>query len=454
MKQLLPDFCRRQWVGAEARSLWEPRVTAIGQHFAAAERASVGTGIRAAALQNVRPEQLPDLTQRAAKRGLIVTPLSSQGRPEGYAAGTVQQTTAGPWDYRVALTTFGAAGPFIEAWEKNDDETIGRLLGYPLCCRKFFSETWGAGSVDPTWAMADHDDGLEGCIEANILLRWLGVRYVPHMPCGFRCQGTIELGGKFRDAIPELERGWMDELLRMPMRWSSLYGIGEVVTPTVTLNFRSDNDHELREIRREGVGYPELGANGITFPYRPPPARRPDERLWTDNGFSSLEAMERAHAIVVSAAPPNGDGRSVLDLGSGNGMLARKLAGSKGRAVGVESDAGRAARSARYLDDVIVGDAVFEYVDGDFDLVVLMPGRLLERDPHSRARVTKIGSIAEARDRLHWMVKSRPLLVYCYGDWLERYGSLEELCRAAGLPGFLEGVCLGDSAAAGMWRWA
>lgn len=349
----LPDFSRRQWTSAQARSVWEPRITSIGQQWAAAERASVENGIRSAALQSISPEQLCELSQRAASKGLVVTPLSKQGRAENYAA-SVQQTGSGAWDYRVVLSTLGVAGRFVEAWRKADDETIGQLLGYPECCRRFFAETWGNGSVDPTWSMADHGDGP---LEANILLRWLGVRYVPHLPCGFRCDDTFELGRKFRELIPKTEREWMDELLSMPMLWSSLNGIGEVVTPIVTLNFRTDVNHELCEIRRLGEYYPEAGAHGLRFPYRPP-AQRSDERLWKDNGFFSHEAMQAGHEMIISALGAHvGNCDGIIDLGAGNGELLRKLgrglvsatcltfhAVSYVTIVGVESDAGRADR--------------------------------------------------------------------------------------------------------------
>ncbi|KKK99645.1 hypothetical protein LCGC14_2630690, partial [marine sediment metagenome] len=364
--------------------------------------------------------------------------LGTQGRAQSYAAGAIEKVEGEPWDYRVALTTMGAAARFTEVWESGDDETIGALLGYPECCSRFFAATWAAGSVDPTWEMSDHGDGA---IEANILLRWLGVRYVPHMPCGFRCEGTIELGRRLRALIPELEREWMDELLSMPMAWSSLNGIGEVITPIVTLNFRSDVGHELREIRRDGTSYPEAGAHGLRFPYRPPPARRPDERLWTDNGFSSLEAMERAHDVVTSVLPPAS--RAVLDLGCGNGMLARKLAGAKGKAWGIESDDGRVTRSGSYLDAVIRGDFIQKYYNrawSDADVVILMPGRLIEW-PSVRL--------------LHWLRASKILLVCAYGDWLERYdGSLLALCLAAGMSGKLRSERNSDGVAAGIWEWA
>lgn len=352
-KPFLPDFARTQWVSAEARALWEPRIVSIGKHFAAAERASVGE-IRSAALQKICPEQFPEVAQRAAKIGLVAIPLNIEGLTEGYSAGTVARKGSDRWEYRVVLTTPGKAGQFIEAWRGEDDETIGGLLGYPECCRRFFAATWGAGSVDPTWRMADHGDGP---VEANILLRWLGVRFIPHMPCGFLCEETINLGRQFRRLIPQREREWMDELLSMPMLWSSLNGIGEVVTPIVTLNFRSDVHHELLEIRRQDKrwelkenccpveieSYPEAGAYGLRFPYRSP-AQRPDEHLWTDNGFTSRKAMDASHRMILSALGAHmavlGDGGSIVDLGAGNGELLRKLY----RGVGIESNAARFGR--------------------------------------------------------------------------------------------------------------
>lgn len=347
-KNPLPDFSRTQWVSAKARSIWEPRVTAIVKHFEAAERSSVGS-IRAAALQNVSPELFPKLAQRAAKIGLVANPVGYHGKSDSYAASAVTPKPSEPWQYRVALTMPTTARQFLEAWEKNDDETIGLLLGYPRCCCNFFLKTWGAGSVDPTGAMADRGDGP---IEANILLRWLGVRYIPHMPCGFKCDATITLGKKLRAEIPKRERGWLDSLLSMPMLWTSLNGIGEVSTPIVTLNFRSDMGHERLEIRREGSSYPEAGAHALRFPYRlsrssgqktvgPGPV---EKRLWTDNGFSSREAMDKAHEMIRFALEEYlasiGNRGAIIDLGAGNGELLRKL----GRGVGIESDSRRVRR--------------------------------------------------------------------------------------------------------------
>jgi hypothetical protein len=41
------------------------------------------------------------------------------------------------------------------ACDESDDRTIGRLLGYPDCCREFFKRVWvDEGMVDTTWPVA------------------------------------------------------------------------------------------------------------------------------------------------------------------------------------------------------------------------------------------------------------------------------------------------------------
>lgn len=398
-KNPLPDFSRIQWVSAKARSIWEPRINAIGRQFEAAERASVGR-IRAAALQNMSPEQFPAIAQRAAKIGLVANPIGHHGYCDGYAAAVVEHKGSGPWEYRVALTMPGTAKGFLEAWQKGDDEAIGQLLGYPPCCCKFFLETWGAGSADPTWQMKDRGDGP---IEANILLRWLGVRYIPHLPCGFRCDATITLGKKFRAEIPKRERGWMDSLLSMPMLWTSLNGIGELVTPIATLNFRSDMTNELREIRREGSLYPEAGAHALRFPYTP--ARQVDEHLWTDNGFSSLEAMEEAHKLILTtlhhALEIPG---AIIDLGAGNGELLRKL--GQDSAVGLELNSRRFSR--RLYDGVRLGRIQ--------DVEEVFPN---QRFSVAMISIRRFGEMKEKElKELHaWFIRSVDrILIYQYED--------------------------------------
>jgi len=446
-KHFLADFCRRQWASARARALWEPRIASIGEHFHAAERRSVEVGIRSAALQTISPDQLAPLSIAAATSGLVAIPLEMHGRASSYAAGSVALEAGAAWDYRVVVVSRSAAAEFVVAFRERDDDTIGRLLGYPDCCRRFFARTWAAGSVDPTWEMDARVAASEGSVQANILLRWLGVRYVPHMPCAFNCGKSTLLGHDLRELIPAQQSEWADVLLSMPTLWSALNGIGTLTTPIVTVNFRSDVSHELREIRREGTHYPEAGEHGLQFPYRPPPSRRVDERLWKDNGFRSLEAMSAAHETIASLLPSPTRPRMVVDLGCGNGVLARKLAGADGKAYGVELVDDVATRAGKYLNEVLCGDlrdpgsGWERWPVSTRDLILLMPGRLVETP--STSTITRLrGSRA-------------PLLVYAYGDWIEKYGSLEALCHAAGLEGKLSrGGASGDGVVASFWLWS
>ena len=455
-KPFLDDFCRRQWVSEASRDLWEPRISRIGAQFNAAEIASVEVGMRTAALQNISPEMLPELAKRAAEKQLIAIPLGTQGRSDGYSASPLTVTPGQPRDYRVVITRIQNARDFLSAWKCSDDDRIGYLLGYPDCCTQYFSETWGEGCVDPTWYAAESISGEHAPMEANILLRWLGVRYIPHMPCSFDCEGTVELGQKMRALIPQPEQEWMDELLLMPMLWSAVNGIGEVVTPIVTLNFRSDPAPVRREILRKGDSYPEGSASGVRFPYMEraqvavdDQAWRNEEvadsREWTDNGFSSAKAMENAHKIIEAVRPPVEGGRSVLDLGCGNGLLARRMAVQKGRAMGAEIDLDRSRRAEDNLDWVVYDTFAmdFDHVE-NADLVLLMPGRLIDSGQPKESVERLICDIA---------VVGTELLVYAYGDVLDKYGTLENLCERAGLVGCLGDEGWGPGVAAGIWRF-
>ncbi len=458
-KPFLDDFCRRQWVSEASRDLWEPRISRIGAQFNAAEIASVEVGMRTAALQNISPEMLPELAKRAAEKQLIAIPLGTQGRSDGYSASPLTVTPGQPWDYRVVITRIQNARDFLSAWKCSDDDRIGYLLGYPDCCTQYFSETWGEGCVDPTWYAAESISGEHAPMEANILLRWLGVRYIPHMPCSLDCKGSAEFGEKMRMIVAPPERGWMDELLSMPMMWSAVNSIGEVVTPIVTVNFRSDPAPIRREIRRVGDGnYPEGSATGVRFPYMEraqvavdDQAWRNEEvedsREWTDNGFSSAKAMENAHKIIEAVRPPVEGGRSVLDLGCGNGLLARRMAGQKGRAEGIEIDPGRAERAQDNLDFVEpydLSDIDIGRLHPRMDLVLLMPGRLAGDGKRRRQADRIIKDIRKI---------SKDLLVYAYDDTLKEYGSLYKICAAAGLVGLLENEGWGHGVEAGIWRF-
>jgi hypothetical protein len=526
----VPEWTRILWASDEARELWEPRIRSIVEHRSAVERASVGS-IRDACLQTVAPETIPQLSAMAAERGLTVLPLNRQAVGGDYQAGPPGEPEAGkPWAYRVALTTRAAATEWSQAWAASDSETLGRLLGYPACCREFFKQVWiDQGWIDTTWPMVDYvrdgetppDLKFECPLECNILLRWIGVRWVPHLPCSLHCETTRELGLQFRLLTSPEIAAWMDELLDSPVEWSAWHGIAEIRTPVLTISTKTDATPRRLFVRRRGGVYPEAGVQGIGFPYAPggssvggaglvaaptaprsrelkrdpttthpePPLTTPggqedpnekavdgsdwvgdgtrprrsavpvDPRQWTDNGFSSLEAMNDAHDVIEEVVKANlvDPGEKVpmfLDLGCGNGALLDRFKyywQGLPACVGVEIDANKAERRSGAVPQIIVGDiAEVDRWRGEWSFVFLMPGRLVElrnRQENDDARVR------EALWAMH-DEHGAQLVVYAYGDWLEKHaGRLRGLCKWAGLRGDLENLETGPGVEAGLWRW-
>jgi len=154
----------------------------------------------------------------------------------------------------------------------------------------------------------------------------------------------------------------------------------------------------------------------------------------SDNGFPSSTAMDQAHAPVVAAvAAALRRGGTVVDLGCGNGaLLAKVVAEVPGvEPWGVDLDPDRVGHAAElhpeHADHFIAGD-LFDpegtvWATGrTFDLALVMPGRLVEAGSERAAGLQEL-----------LRTRCRQNLVYAYGDWLERFGTLGALAAAAGM---------------------
>jgi len=466
---VLQDFTRLMWVSDAARDVWAPRVQQVTNAWLDIEWRAVVEGVRACAITFVTPERLVDQAAAWLDHGLLSLPLQMQGVTPSYAATPVAHAPGQPCVFRTVVGRARDVEAFRAAWLAADDERIGALLGYPPCCTSFFRRVWVNDSmVDTTWPMAAATAGITngtrevtvtGPAPANILWRWMGVRAVPHLPCRTTCEPTRELGDRLLDVgrrsgyVEQMD--WLEQMLSWPVEWSALHGIAEVKTPVLKVSTRTDATPVKYVVRREGTSYPAEGARGLGFPYEVPIRQRytasPSFRRGleqavpvavavsrsrdyaSDNGFSTVAAMDEAHAPIVAFASAllGGDRESVLDLGCGNGALLAKLRAAHPGIIpyGVDHDAARIGRGrtllADYADNFSVGDifaADAAWASRRYDLALLMPGRLLEADAARSARV---------RDWLR--ANCDRLLVYAYGDWLTRYGSLAGLVETAGL---------------------
>jgi len=470
MKRLnftLPDFTRIIWINDGAQKIWQPILEQITKAWLEIEWLSVVEGIRSCSLTAVTPEELIQKGGQWAEHGLNNLPLAIQGISNyTYSATSTAVEPGKPFAFRIVVGKPHHVIEFKRAWDAGDDKSIAKLLGYPDCCMDFYRESWVKhGLIDTTWPMATEDMTLSGeqtsvevngPPEANILWRWMGARAVPHLPCSFSCDVTVEFGRKMiqvgRKAGYAMEMDRLMEILSWPVEWSALHGIAVIKTPVLKVSTRTDATSCEYVVRREGTAYPSEGASGLNFPYSrsnrlgSPESQILDKRsslscdlkvypawYWADNGFSNVEAMNEAQAPIVDLASSLllETHSTVLDLGCGNGALLQKILQKKpciapyGIDLSSESIAHAGILLPDFSDNFKAAD-MFEnpeafWGDRYFSLAIVMPGRFLET-----------GSDRANRLRRLLGKKCKSLLLYAYGDWLERFGTLSALAKKSG----------------------
>lgn len=412
----MPERTRTIWVSAEAEALWKPRLSRISAAWGAVERASVGK-LRVAARQSVSASEMAALSTKAVEQGKGLLVLGQQTAGAFYQSRSASLVFGQPWNYNVVLAQdLATAKAFVSAFRSNDDSIIGDLLGYPPCCIQFFQQVWKAENwMDTTWPMIRHlgqnHIRLEGIpFVNNILLRWLGVRLVPHLPCSFDCEGTrafgLHLAQMMNEAYPE-EYAWASALLSARVEWNAIMGIAEIRLPILKISTTTDPLTQPVSVQILGTGL-EAESRGNVFPWtaaKIEPSIKPmifhrDEQLWTDNGFTSKQAMVAAHDKIVEYCRQNRLHGSILDLGCGNGLLASRL--SK-EAYGVEMDPQRAERARTRLVDVFTGTIDnFKKIDNrHYDVALISENRLIESN--NRAEL------------LHWLGdRAETTVIYSY----------------------------------------
>jgi hypothetical protein len=246
---------------------------------------------------------------------------------------------------------------------------------------------------------------------------------------------------------------WMLQILDWPVEWSALHGIAEIKTPILKVSTCTDATPCKYTVRYKGRSTPPEAAQGLRFPFlmssspvvtesagfkrglENPIREQLAKAPWyaTDNGFSTVAAMDRAHEPILKMANrvlAENPGL-VLDLGCGNGALLKKLldANPSITPFGTDRQTDRIAHARellpRFADNFVAGD-LFDmeslWPEGrSYALALLMPGRLLEVAPDRAARLR--ARLQNQCDRV---------LIYAYGDWLTRHGTLKGLATAAG----------------------
>jgi hypothetical protein len=359
------------WVSSEAKNNWESIFAACSNFFINLELEAVKAGLRGATVQTCSPDALERNTSEMMEQGLSVIPIDKVPAADIYLSSGVTLKEGEPWNYKVAIGRFDKVRELVRGYKEGDNEAIGKVLGYPLCCVKFFNRYWISENwIDTSFHMAggkeDHYFFSPYC---NILLRWLGLRYVSHLPCSFICEDTATIGNShYQLALDMGLRTLADQLydiLSWSVEWSGLHGIGFITTPVCRITMRTDMFKKRQVVRLHGKKMPRSAAHGLTFPFIS------RESKISPNGFYNEDDEKRAHNLLIDLVrmkPP----KSVIDLGCGNRALLLKMSDEfKCTIYGVDD-------SAEKKPD-FVGD-VFSLQDfpRDFDLALISKARIRE----------------------------------------------------------------------------
>ncbi len=282
----LHDFTRYLWVSDHAKEVWQPRIDTIVQCWQEIAWRAVVADIQPCAVLLIAPEQVPLWESRMAEHHLVVLTLDSfPTRTPSYATIASVREEGELRHYRIVIASAANIERWQRAWEADDQREVRTLQGYPDCCRDFFLDAWiKERFLDTSWPMAVNTAArkevspthyeVEGPPQCNILLRWLGVRAVPHLPCSFDCAATVQRAEQLlalgKEAGYTQELAWLQEMLEWPIEWSALHGIAEIKTPIVKIATLTDATPYKYVVRRRGQTYPAEGAHGLAFPYYQP----------------------------------------------------------------------------------------------------------------------------------------------------------------------------------------
>lgn len=367
----LDEFVRISWVSEKARARWLPVFNDLSEKFIKIERATVTRGVRRVALQQT--DDLINLTKEMMQERMSVLPLEKVNKAAFYQSAGKAFDPNIPYEYKVAIGSAADVSKF--AVSSSCAKTLGGLLGYPECCVAFFRKYWvREGWFDTTLPMLGETSKQTESFHNsdprnNILLRYLGLRPVSHLPCSFTCAATRRVADDYKAVANSIgyERDWQQlmEILSWPVEWNSLHGIAQIITPVCKVTTASDALPLKRTVRLVNNFIPEDAGSGVDFPFI--------EDTWTANGFDTLQGMRKAHDRIIDALQLYNP-HSVLDLGCGTGELLRRIHKDFGADTwGVDEDWKKKPDLVCNIYDLDM-NALFQ----DYDFALVAAQRLLE----------------------------------------------------------------------------
>lgn len=230
---------------------WRSKVEAVRSVIYDLEISLVKNNQREAAIVHINKENMVAQVEALTERCLLFTPINWIKRQDGFSHAHYYTTSDDPEAvcYGVVTRRRDVGKKFKEASlaPRVDHARIGEWLGYPPCCRKFFSEMWSQGYVDPIWQQAVNTGGeikreehggysieVEGYPECVAFHRYWGVRISFHLPCSFKCEATRSLAQQIlveMKTLNPMAAQSVIEILSLPAIWDAHNGVAVVHAP-------------------------------------------------------------------------------------------------------------------------------------------------------------------------------------------------------------------------------
>jgi len=222
----------------EDKEIWETKIQSAAKLFHNLEYETVKQKKRKCATIHIRPRNYDKVIEQIMEDDLYWFPIQRSKSYTGFSHKhfPVNEIDMNTTVYGVLSYDKKYANQFKTASEQPvDHETIGALLGFPSCCREFFTEAW-LNFKDPMYQIAKNSAKIEKdnylkttmYMEAQQLMRYKGFRITSHLPCSFDCSKTRERAKIWKETAEEkypVMYKNLKEILLLPGRASINNGI-------------------------------------------------------------------------------------------------------------------------------------------------------------------------------------------------------------------------------------
>ena len=176
--------------------------------------------------------KLDKLFEKFRKDGLIFVPIHKVKKSKSFSFKIETAKEGEPFYWMGYLVKNEKDAAILKkANKKHDHKIIGRMLGYPECCIKYFIKNFPV-NYDPIWTNLEGD--VKGYPENNGMLRYFGPKIIPHYSCSPTCEASKKIGKTWFRIMEEIDKNLAKEmynLLAGPMTWDSYHGVIQVETP-------------------------------------------------------------------------------------------------------------------------------------------------------------------------------------------------------------------------------